>query len=94
MFIYYIDSEDEKNNRIIFEYVPTIKKLMANALHIKMQRPVGPFKAGDLLYDYSGQTEEGLPKIGYRTNVMFSVFLDIPQKMLLLCLKVIVEELK
>ena len=74
MFIYYIDQEDEKNNRIIFEYVPTIKKLMANALHIKMQRPVGPFKAGDLLYDYSGQTEEGLPKIGYRTNVMFSSF--------------------
>ena len=74
MFIYYTDSHDQKNNRIVFEYVPTIKKLMANALYIKMIRPVGPFKAGDLLYDYSGQTEEGLPKIGYRTNVMFSSF--------------------
>lgn len=74
MFIYYTDPHDQKNNRIVFEYVPTIKKLMANALYIKMIRPVGPFKAGDLLYDYSGQTEEGLPKIGYRTNVMFSSF--------------------
>ena len=72
LFILYYDPNGD---RIAFEYLPTVKKIMAHGLHLKFLRPVGPFKAGDLLFDYSGQTESGLPKIGYRTKVMFGSFL-------------------
>ena len=63
------------NNEMVFEYIPPVKKIQAHALHLRYMRPVGQFKAGDLLFDYTGQTESGLPKIGLRTKVMFGSFL-------------------
>lgn len=72
LFILYYDP---KGDRIAFEYIPEVRKIMAHGLHLRYVRPVGAFKVGDLLFDYSGQTEAGLPKVGYRTKVMFGSFL-------------------
>lgn len=72
LFIMYSEPGGE---RMAFEYIPPIKKIQAHALHLRMVRPVGPFKAGDILFDYTGQTEDGLPKIGYKTKVLFGSFL-------------------
>lgn len=72
LFILYYDP---KGDRIAFEYIPKVRKIMAHGLHLRYVHPVGAFKAGDLLFDYSGQTESGLPQIGYRTKVMFGSFL-------------------
>jgi DNA-directed RNA polymerase beta subunit len=72
LFILYHDINGE---RLTFEYIPSIKKISAHALHLRYVREVGSFKAGDTLYDYTGQTENGLPKIGYRTNILFGSFL-------------------
>lgn len=69
LYIYY---NDPKGDRVAFEYIPKMKKLVNNALTLRYKRPSGHFKKGDILFDYTGQTEEGLPKIGYRANIMFS----------------------
>ena len=70
LFIVYYDTND-----MAFEYIPPVKKIQAHALNLRYMRPVGQFKAGELLFDYSGQTELGLPKVGYRTKVLFGSFL-------------------
>lgn len=77
LFLYYKEEEADGSitTRLAFEYIPPIKKLLSNALPLRYKREIGPFKKGDLLFDYTGQTEEGLPKIGYRANVMFASFL-------------------
>jgi len=56
-------------------YVPFSKKLVNNCLNIIYK--IGQtdnkktFKKGELIFDYTNQTEAGVPKIGYRTNVMY-----------------------
>ena len=72
LFILYHESTGD---RMAFEYIPLTKKIQAHALHLRYVREVGEFKAGDMLFDYTGQTEDGLPKIGYRTRVLFGSFL-------------------
>lgn len=69
LYIYY---NDPKGDRVAFEYIPKIKKLVNNVLNLRKTRPIGPFKKGDILFDYTGQTDEGIPRIGYRANIMFS----------------------
>ena len=73
--VLYILLHEEDEDRMAFEYIPPVRKIQAHALHLRYVREPGPFKAGDLLFDYTGQTECGLPKIGYRTKVMFGSFL-------------------
>ena len=73
LFMSFLDSDGK--NTFMFEYIPQVKKIQAHALHLRYVRPLGQFKAGDLLYDYTGQTESGLPRIGYRTKVLFGSFL-------------------
>lgn len=72
LFIIYHESSGD---RMAFEYIPQIKKIQAHALHLRTVREVGEFKAGDILFDYTGQSAGGLPKIGYRTRVLFGSFL-------------------
>lgn len=73
LFIMY-DNEDGSNS-MMFEYLPPVKRIQAHGLHLRYVRPIGPFKEGDLLFDYTGQSLNGLPKIGYRTKVLFGSFL-------------------
>ena len=73
LLISYLDADGKDS--IMVEYLPPIKKIQAQALHLRYIRPNGSFKEGDLLFDYTGQTENGLPKIGYRTKVLFGSFL-------------------
>lgn len=73
--VLYILLHEDGEDRMAFEYIPPVRKIQAHALHLRYVREPGPFKAGDLLFDYTGQTECGLPKIGYRTKVMFGSFL-------------------
>ena len=68
------DNEDGSNS-MMFEYLPPVKKIQAHGLHLRYVKPNGSFKEGDLLYDYTGQSINGLPKIGYRTKVLFGSFL-------------------
>lgn len=76
LFIYYKDTKDPTDQgRLCFEYIPQMKLLMSNSLPLKFVRDVGPFSKDDLLFDYSGQTEEGIPRIGLRTNVLYAPFL-------------------
>ena len=70
LFIVYHDTND-----MAFEYIPPVKKIQSHALNLRYIRPVGNFNAGDLLFDYTGQTELGVPKVGYRTKVLFGSFL-------------------
>lgn len=76
LFLYYKKPNPDGSitTQIAFEYVPPVKKLLSNGLPLRFLRKPGPFKAGDLLFDYTGQTECGLPKVGYRVNVMFASF--------------------
>lgn len=73
--LFIVFHNDDGTDTNIFEYIPPIKKIQAQALHLRFVRETGSFNVGDLLYDYTGQTENGLPKIGYRTKVLFGSFL-------------------
>lgn len=72
LFILY---HEPTGDRMVFEYIPQLKKIQAHALNLRFMKEPGAFKAGELLFDYTGQSEEGLPKIGYRTKVLFGSFL-------------------
>ena len=73
LFMMFQDADGKDS--MMFEYIPPVRQIQAQALHLRYVRPVGQFKEGDLLFDYTGQTENGLPKIGYRTKVLFGSFL-------------------
>ena len=77
LFILYYDKDANGNvkDRMAFEYIPVTKKIQAHALHLRYVKENGEFKAGDILFDYTGQTKNGIPKIGYRTKVLFGSFL-------------------
>ena len=55
--VMYILIHDGEESRMAFEYIPPVKKIQAHALHLRYVREPGPFKAGDLLFDYTGQSD-------------------------------------
>lgn len=63
------------NKQFIFDYIPYSKKMVNNSMILKYKINKSIFKKGDILFDYTNQTiDEHIPRIGYRTNVMFSSF--------------------
>lgn len=61
--------------KLVHKYTPNQKKLINNSLSLKYIAKPGRIKKGDLIFDYSGMLPEThLPKIGYRTRIMFSSF--------------------
>ncbi len=74
------------NNETLVVYYPGIKKLMTksippskkminNSMSLKYKAGVGPIKSGKLLFDYTHMDNQTfMPKIGYRTKIMFSSF--------------------
>lgn len=72
LIIYYSTS---KKIRTI--YVPPVMKLTNNALKLRYKmnsHKKQSFKKGDMLFDYTGQTEQHVPKIGYRTKILYGSF--------------------
>ncbi len=68
--IYYFESK-----KIHFEYIPETKKMVNNSLTLKYVVSTVKFKKGDILFDYTNQDpENNIPRIGYRTNIMYSSF--------------------
>ncbi len=61
--------------KLITKSTPPFKKLINNSLSLKFRAEVGPIKKGELLVDYTGMDPITLmPKIGYRTRILFSSF--------------------
>ncbi len=70
MVIYYPDIK-----KMITKSTPPSKKMINNAMSLKYKAGVGPIKKGALLFDYTNMDSETLiPKIGYRTKILFSSF--------------------
>lgn len=70
MIIYY-----PKMKKLITRFLPAYRKLVNNSISLKYKREPGKMNKGDLLYDYSGvDINTHIPKIGYRTNILFSTF--------------------
>ena len=73
LVIYYLKSNEFKTL-----YCPKIKRMTNNTVTLKYKMTVEKsvkFKKGDILYDYTGQTLDGnVPRIGYRTNIMYGSF--------------------
>lgn len=68
--IYYLTSK-----KINFDYIPETKRMVNNSLTLKYIVDKVSFHKGDILFDYTNQDpENNIPKIGYRTNVMYSSF--------------------
>jgi DNA-directed RNA polymerase beta subunit len=68
--IYYFESK-----RIHFDYIPETKKMVNNSLTLKYVINKIKFNKGDILFDYTNQDPvTNIPKIGFRTNVMYSSF--------------------
>jgi len=64
-----------KLKKLITKSTPPVKKLINNALSLKYRVEVGPIKKGDLLFDYTHlNTENLLPRVGHRANILFSSF--------------------
>ena len=58
-------------------YCPPIKRMTNNTitLKFKMSQAKPHFKKGSVLFDYTGQTQDSnVPKIGYRTSIMYGSF--------------------
>ncbi len=74
------------NNETLVIYYPGIKKMMTkstppskkminNSMSLKYKAGVGPIKGGELLFDYTNMDPKTfMPRIGYRTKMMFSSF--------------------
>jgi len=65
--------------KIETKYVPKSKALVNNAITLRYKRTKNidesNFKKGDVLFDYTGQVlHSSIPKIGYRTNIMYGQF--------------------
>ena len=73
LVIYYLES-----NELETVYCPPIKKMTNNTITLKYKLDINiskTFEKGDMLFDYTGQTLDGfVPKIGYRTNIMYGSF--------------------
>lgn len=73
LIIYYLES-----NKLESLYCPKVKKMTNNAITLKYKldtKVSKRFKKGDMLFDYTGQTVDGfVPKIGYRTSIMYGSF--------------------
>ena len=73
LIIYYLVS-----NSLETIYCPSIKRMTNNTITLKYKLDTKiskRFKAGDMLFDYSGQTVDGfVPRIGYRTSIMYGSF--------------------
>lgn len=72
LIIYYLGS-----NTIKTLYIPDTKKMTNNTITLKykISQETLKFKEGDTLFDYTGQSlESHVPKIGYRTNIMYGSF--------------------
>ncbi len=71
MVIYYPELK-----KLITKSTPPSKKLINNSMSLKYKAGVGPIKENELLFDYTNMDHETfMPKIGYRTKIMFSSFL-------------------
>lgn len=61
--------------KLVTKSIPSFKKMVNNSLSLKYKADVGPIKKGELLFDYTGMdSDTHLPKIGYRSKIMFSSF--------------------
>ncbi len=61
--------------KMVTKSVPPNKKLINNSLSLKYRAEVGPIKKGQLLFDYTNMEPDSLiPRIGYRTKILFSSF--------------------
>jgi DNA-directed RNA polymerase beta subunit len=70
LIIYY-----NNKKKIVTKSIPKIKKLINNSLSIKYVADIGPIKKGELLFDYTNMDPKSLlPKVGYRTNILFHSF--------------------
>ncbi len=70
MVIYYPESK-----KMITKATPPSKKMINNSMTLKYKAGVGPIKKDELLFDYTNMDSETLmPKIGYRTKILFSSF--------------------
>jgi len=73
LIIYYLAS-----NELETLYCPDVKKLTNNTLTLKYKLDMNvnkKFKKDDILFDYTGQTLDGnVPKIGYRTKILYGSF--------------------
>lgn len=73
LVIYYL-----KSNVLETVYCPPVKRMTNNTITLKYKMDTNvskTFNKGDILYDYTGQSIDGnVPKIGYRTNIMYGSF--------------------
>lgn len=72
LVLYYL-----KSNSFKTVYCPSIKRMTNNTITLKYKMSVEKnveFKKGDVLYDYTGQTIDNVPRIGYRTNILYGSF--------------------
>ncbi len=70
MVIYYPEAK-----KMITKSTPPSKKMINNSMSLKYKIGVGPLKKGDLLLDYTNMDSETfMPKLGYRTKILFSSF--------------------
>ena len=72
LIVYYTNLKN-----IIPIYTPAVKRMTNNAITLKFKKNIEnrKFKKGDLLVDYTGQTVDlSVPKIGYRTRIMYGSF--------------------
>jgi len=61
--------------KLVSKHVPKFKKMVNLSLGVKYIAPVGPIKKGELLFDYTNMNPESkMPRIGYRTKILFSSF--------------------
>ena len=72
LIIFYMTS-----NKLETLYCPKIKRMTNNTITLKYKLDFNKakrFNKGDMLFDYTGQTDLHVPKIGYRTNIMYGSF--------------------
>lgn len=71
LIIYYLKSSVIKSL-----YCPDIKKMTNNTITLKykMDAKQLKFKKGDMLFDYTGQSDQHVPRIGYRTKILYGSF--------------------
>ncbi len=70
MVVYYPELK-----KLITKSTPPSKKMINNSMSLKYKVGVGPVKKGNLLFDYTNMNHDTfMPKIGYRTKIMFSSF--------------------
>ena len=70
IIVYYTNQK-----KLVSKHAPYFKKMVNLSLDRKYMAPVGPIKKGDVLFDYTNMNiESKMPRIGYRTKILFSSF--------------------